>query len=401
VATASLRSDAPSDADVARRRAQVQAVLADNGWDAAVVVGQENGQHLTGWDIEITRYWPDRPLVVVATPDETVLVVWAEMIKMGKKPGPYVDRLVGYSRGGDGHRTAAEAVVHLLREAGLERALVGLEKSRAHVNFLERIVDELPGLQFEAADDALARLRMVKTERELDALTAAAQRADTAFWSAIADAQPGITELELAGRIRAAAAEAGCLVTMLTVAAGERACAVNEPTHRPIENGDIIRFDFNMRHGAFHLDDVYYGGYFADLGRMAVMGEASREQVQAYREQVELKRRIIEFVRPGVSASEIYRRYRTVAAELGVELFLLPSIGVGHGIGIVNDEAPRLTEIDETVIEAGMALALEPDTIGPGNALMHVEDVVAVRDDGAELISWSRDWSELAELGRS
>ena len=48
-----------------------------------------------------------------------------------------------------------------------------------------------------------------------------------------------------------------------------------------------------------------------------------------------------------------------------------------------------------------MALALEPDTIGPGNALMHVEDVVAVRDDGAELISWSRDWSELAELGRA
>ena len=67
---------------------------------------------------------------------------------------------------------------------------------------------------------------------------------------------------------------------MLTVAAGERACAVNEPTHRPIENGDIIRFDFNMRYGAFHLDDVYYGGYFADIGRMAVMGEPSGEQVR-------------------------------------------------------------------------------------------------------------------------
>jgi Xaa-Pro aminopeptidase len=398
--TTTVRSDAPSAADVRQRRAQVQALLAENAWQAAIVVGQENGQHLSGWDIEITRYWPDRPLVVVATPDETVLVVWAEMIKMGKKPGPYVDRLVGYSRGGGGPRTAADAVVQVLREAGLEDALVGLEKSRAHLNFYEGVTSELPRLRFEAADEALARLRMVKTKRELETLRAVAQRADAAFWSAISDAQPGTTELELAGRIRAAAAEAGCLVTMLTVAAGERACAVNEPTHRPIEDGDIIRFDFNMRYGAFHLDDVYYGGYFADIGRMAVMGDPSDEQVRAYREQVELKQRIIDFVRPGVAASEIYRHYRAVAEEMGVELFLLPSIGVGHGIGIVNDEAPRLTEVDETVIEAGMALALEPDTIGPGNALMHVEDVVAVREDGAELISWSRDWSELAVLGR-
>lgn len=364
-----------------------------------MVVGQENGQHVTGWDIEITRYWPDRPLVAIATRTEVVLVVWQEMVKMGKKPGPYVDRLVGYSRGGDGPKTAADAVAQVLREADLTKALVGLEKSRAHVDFYERVVEELPGIRFASADLALQELRMIKTPRELEALRASAQRADAAFWSAIEGAKPGITELELAGRIRASAAEHGCLVTMLTVAAGERACAVNEPTGRPIENGDIIRFDFNMRYGAFHLDDVYYGGYFADIGRMAVMGEPSDGQRAAYREQVELKQRIIDFIKPGRTANEIYAHYRRCADDLGVTLFLLPSIGVGHGIGIVNDEMPRLTEVDTTVIEAGMALALEPDTVGPGDALMHVEDVIGVDEHGATLLSWSRDWSELPILG--
>ena len=391
---------APGAEEVSLVRSRLARLLERNGWEALVIAGSENGQHATGWDMEIVRYWPDRPLItVVLRSGETVLVVWQEMVKMGKRPGPFADDLAGYSRGGDGPKTAGEAVVAVLREHGVTSGSVGLEKSRASLVFFERLASDLPGVEWVAADEELALLRMVKTTRELEALRSAAQRADSAFWAAIEDARPGDSELDLAGRIRASAAEHGCLVTMLTVCAGERACAVNEPTDRPIVDGDIIRVDFNMRYGAFHLDDVYYGGYFADIGRMAVMGQPSQEQLDAYREQVELKQRIIDFVRPGRTASEIYAHYRKCADEMGVTLFLLPSIGVGHGIGIVNDEAPRLVATDTTVIEAGMALALEPDTVGPGDALMHVEDVVAVSDEGAELLTWSRDWSELPVLG--
>ena len=115
-------ADAPSEADVRRRRdAGRSALLADNGWDAVVVVGQENGQHLTGWDIEITRYWPDRPLVVVATPDETVLVVWARDDQDGqaartvRRPASS-----GYSRGGDGPGRRARRSLQVLREPGVD-----------------------------------------------------------------------------------------------------------------------------------------------------------------------------------------------------------------------------------------------------------------------------------------
>ena len=60
---------------------------------------------------------------------------------------------------------------------------------------------------------------------------------------------------------------------------------------------------------------------------------------------------------------------------------------MGHGLGMRLTEWPSLMAGDETRLEPGMVLTLEPGLeIGPGCIMVHEENIV-IRNDGAELLT--------------
>ncbi|MGB3315077.1 MAG: M24 family metallopeptidase, partial [Albidovulum sp.] len=60
---------------------------------------------------------------------------------------------------------------------------------------------------------------------------------------------------------------------------------------------------------------------------------------------------------------------------------------LGHGLGTQLTEQPSHAAFDETVLEEGMALTLEPSlSYGDGLMMVHEENIV-VRAGGAELLS--------------
>jgi Xaa-Pro aminopeptidase len=64
------------------------------------------------------------------------------------------------------------------------------------------------------------------------------------------------------------------------------------------------------------------------------------------------------------------------------------SVGrMGHGIGLHNTEWPSLMASDQTILQEGMILAIEPGyDFAQGKMMLHEENVV-VRADRAELIT--------------
>jgi Xaa-Pro dipeptidase len=141
-----------------------------------------------------------------------------------------------------------------------------------------------------------------------------------------------------------------------------------------------------------------YGGYYCDMGRMAVVGKPSAEQTKAYQDQLELKRRILEFMRPGRTCAEVHAFYLEQAKRMGLKLFVYPYLGAGHTTGVNNDEFPKLNAgFEGWVLEPGMIFDVEPDTIGPEGEVMHSEDMVLVTTNGVEVITQSEghDWSNL------
>lgn len=356
------------------------------GLDALVALGVENVHYCSGAWVPYARGYLDRPNLVVWPKDsEPVYIAGAENI--GGIRALHVKRFAGYEEEGTlPPRAIAEKLAEVLREAGLEDGRIGLEMLRTPVPFFEVLTEQLPAARFESADAVLRRLRMVKTPDEIDLMTDGAQRTDEGIWKAFQNTRAGQTEREFATSIQSEVLANGpSAIVSILLGSGEGARALAGPTDHELTPGEIVRLDLNS----------VTNGYFCDIGRMAVVGEPSEAQTRAYRDHWELKARIFEFIRPGRTCAEVHAHYLEHAAKIGVDLFIYPYIGLGHGTGVNNDEYPKLNAADDTVIEAGMILNVEPDTYGPEREVMHVEDMVLVKDDGVDVITWSRDWSEL------
>jgi Xaa-Pro aminopeptidase len=101
----------------------------------------------------------------------------------------------------------------------------------------------------------------------------------------------------------------------------------------------------------------------SDYGRAGVIGGPSPEQTQAQR----LVRGVVEegvaMVRPGVRTSEIAKRLNDQVNSLPLPItsYISTIAGrVGHGIGLDLTEPPHLSEADQTVLQPGMVIAIEP-----------------------------------------
>lgn len=146
------------------------------------------------------------------------------------------------------------------------------------------------------------------------------------------------------------------------------------PADNIIQSGSVLFID----------GGCIYNEYWSDMSRMAVLGKPSDKQVKMHKLFREATERHIEMVRPGVKASDIAKACKKFIRDAG-----LTSWGVGrmgHGIGLNFTEPPSVMLTDDTPLEEGMVLTIEPGTILP-YGIFCLEEVIAVTDDGFEVLS--------------
>jgi Xaa-Pro aminopeptidase/Xaa-Pro dipeptidase len=87
-------------------------------------------------------------------------------------------------------------------------------------------------------------------------------------------------------------------------------------------------------------------------------------------------------IRPGARSGDVDAAARAVMAAAG----LAYPHHTGHGLGLTVHEEPRIVPDSDSVLEAGMVIALEPGAYGHGWGV-RVEQVVVVTAAGHELLS--------------
>jgi Xaa-Pro aminopeptidase len=97
----------------------------------------------------------------------------------------------------------------------------------------------------------------------------------------------------------------------------------------------------------------------------------------------------VEMIRPGITTRDVARRCNEAMARL--DFPITSSISglaarVGHGVGLMTTELPHVAEDDETVLEPGMVITVEPG-VGTTFGTFHVEENVLVTEVGYEILS--------------
>lgn len=262
----------------------------------------------------------------------------------------------------------------LLRANSSAPISIGIEQNSLSFNLAHAISQQYPDCRLIDLTAGLTGIKSVKDADEIEQISLAAAVADIGQESVMQFAAPGITELELFSKVRLAMESlAGKRIAVMTdlVSGPLTASGGGNPSNRIIGRNELILADFTP----------CVNGYWGDSCNTMVVGTPTNEQ----RKDVALVEKALKLgvqaVRPGAIASDIDRLMRQQLAAAGG----FAHHG-GHGVGTVYHEEPRIVPYNESRIEPGMVIALEPAIYRPTYGI-RLEHLILVTREGNEVLT--------------
>jgi Xaa-Pro aminopeptidase len=263
--------------------------------------------------------------------------------------------------------------------AGLARELDGSVAFEAqHLTYAGYETLQEAGLELRPLRGFVEALRAVKDDGELDRIRRAAAISDRVFERLAEERFAGRTERDLVWRVQELLHEEGADAPGFDaiVAAGPTGSVPHaHPGDRLIEPGESVVIDLGAR----------LEGYTSDCTRTFAVGGLEGPLAEAYLICLEAQVAALDSVRPGVSG----RDADTVARRIidGTQFKGRFGHGLGHGVGMEVHEAPALRPESADVLEPGNVVTVEPGIYLEGEGGIRIEDLVAVTDGGAEVLT--------------
>jgi Xaa-Pro aminopeptidase len=266
------------------------------------------------------------------------------------------------------------------------RVAVGSRTWAEHALGVQRA---LSGSVLELASPVVDRLRMVKTEAEVEELAAAGAAIDRVHARMGEWLRVGRTEAQVGADIAAAIlAEGHVAVDFTIVGSGPNGASPHhELSDRTVEAGDLVVVD---------IGGMTATGYRSDCTRTYVVGGAPDASVAEWYGILQAAQEAATAaVRPGVTAEDVDAAARRVIDDAGWgEHFIHRT---GHGIGLDTHEAPYIVAGNRLALEPGMAFSVEPGIYLAGRCGARIEDIVVCTDDGVRVLdNGPRELVELA-----
>jgi Xaa-Pro aminopeptidase len=275
---------------------------------------------------------------------------------------------------------AIELLARALERLPDQRPLrLGFDDAQLTVRQHAQLADHAPdGVELVAAGAIVRGLRAVKDTAEIAAIRAAARLADDAVEEVLAAGIVGRTERDVALDLEIAMRRRGAQAVSFPpiVAAGVHGALPHaEPRAVPIAAGTLVVVDWGAQ-----LD-----GYASDCTRTFATGELDPRDRAVYDLVLLAQEQALAAVRPGPTGREVDAVARAIIDAAGhAEHF---GHGLGHGVGLEVHEGPRLSKQGSEPLVAGNVVTVEPGVYVPGAVGVRIEDLVAVTEDGNEVLS--------------
>jgi Xaa-Pro dipeptidase len=376
------------------RRERLVAALAAEDAAALLLLGQANVAYAAGatsLQVDASRSPLERALalLVAGDPYPHLFTPWPEGVP-DDYPADRVHEPV-FPESANGAADLLRQVAALTGVGTGDRLLVDEMPSALYAE----LPRALPGVGIDDGVRLVAAARRTKTIDEI----ACARHAQQINEAAMAHVQPmlasGLPPARLTAEFLARAFDAGaeaCVVEPIWQVMPRAAAdgpfslkggpAFPLPTSdEPLADGDVIWVD----------SGIAFSGYHSDFGRTWLVGESptdrQHDQFHRWRDVIDA---VLAETRPGATGRMLTTAARKAA---GGETPWLPHLYLGHGMGLNSAETPLIgTDLgddfdDQQVLEVGTVFVLEPVIWDDGHAGYRSEEVVAVTDDGYQLLS--------------
>lgn len=232
------------------------------------------------------------------------------------------------------------------------------------------------GVDLEALEGPVKKLREVKDFRELELLQRAADLGSRGYDHILHLLKEGISEEEIAKELEVFWLRAGSEKVAFEpiIAFGENS---SQPHYRAgkrrLKKGDTVLIDIG----------VMLEGYASDMTRVLFFGKPSPKMEEIYDAVKEAHTQALEACKPKTSMKLIEKRAREVIASRGFGEYFPHSLG--HGVGLEVHEWPSFK--GEALLEEGMVFTIEPGIYLPGVGGVRLEDTVVATPTGVKSLT--------------
>lgn len=275
-------------------------------------------------------------------------------------------------------RPATNKINEILKGENIKK--LGIEDQNVTLADYNGYVEKFEELEFVSLGDSFTRIRMVKSEAEIENIRKAADIADKAFEKILPLIKEGAVEndikTELEYEMKKLGAEGPSFDTI--IASNYRSAMPHGvASSKKIDRDGFVKFDFGC----------FYKGYASDMTRTVYFGDKpSEKHLDIYNTVLEAQLKAIDAVKVGVSTRALDKIARDHIISKGYgENF---GHGLGHGVGLEIHELPNVSgKSEDFILEENMVITIEPGIYIDGFGGVRIEDDVVVKTDGCDILN--------------
>ena len=379
--------------EIGERRSRIQTLLQAQGIDGLLIIQRVDLFYFSGTAQNGFLYIPAE--------GASLLLVKKYLPRAQAESS--VDDIVGI-------RSLKEIPGYLAEFYEKQPRVVGLEFDVLPVAYFLKLKALFNDIQFVDGAPLILETRMRKSPWEIEQMERTASLSRKTFEYMQAVIRPGLSEIEFTGMFEAFSRKHGHGAMLrvrnfltegypwhlLSGQSGGRVGLLDAPAsgdgtsaafpcgagNKLLETDEPIMIDFSSVMNGYHLDET----------RMFAIGSMPDRARKACHAAIDIHDTVLDNVKPGVTASELFDISVDRARVLGFDEQYLGPPGnkvsfIGHGVGLELVEPPFIAKGHQNRLKPGMTLALEPKLVFENEFCAGIEDVFLVTETGYRMIS--------------
>lgn len=366
---------APSRDDVPHhlltRHARIRVALQHKRLDGILLTTAADLAYVTGhaWEDTFGVLTHDRLTLVSDFRYQTQLADWSG----------WATRVIRPTKQSMSEAVADVVIASKAKRLGFEANHLSFAETRRLQAKLKERTRRVPPAKLAPLEGFMVDERKVKDALEIAAIRRAVEAAEGAYLAVRPELKAGLSENDIAGRLeyemRRRGASAGSFETNVSIGPASAL-----PHYRPgdtrLRGDEALLFDWGAR-----VDN-----YCSDITRTHFFGSPPAKLREVYHIVLHAQQSAIAAIRPGVTTRKVDAAARDIIRKAGYAKDF--GHGLGHGIGLVVHELPRLSPAAADLpLLPGMVVTVEPGIYLAGLGGVRIEDDVLVTERGCEVLT--------------